>query len=80
MVMPTFQWGDYRTGHFGDATGSLWRRGRDLYLNSLDDLDVGTNWATIYKAINDCNLILKYVPDISFSMQIQKLYIGSAIS
>ena len=67
------QWGDYRTGHFGDATGSQ-ASFQDLYLNSLDDLDVGTNWATIYKAINDCNLILKYVPDINFSNADTKNY------
>lgn len=58
-------WGDYRTGFFGDALGSQ-AAFQDMYFNSLDAEDNGTNWAPLYTTINDCNLILKYVPEIEF--------------
>ncbi|MEQ8422070.1 MAG: RagB/SusD family nutrient uptake outer membrane protein [Arenibacter algicola] len=68
------RWGDYRSGYFGDALGSQ-ASYQDIYLNSLDDQDVGTNWAALYKAINDCNLILKYVPEIAFSKESDKQFV-----
>ncbi|MCB0646276.1 MAG: RagB/SusD family nutrient uptake outer membrane protein [Saprospiraceae bacterium] len=61
-------WGEYRTGHFAEATGSG-PNFQDMWTNTLDAQDAGTNWAAMYRAINDCNLILKYTPDISFSNQ-----------
>lgn len=59
-------WGDYRSGYFGDALGSQGSY-QDMFLNSLDSGDSGTNWNTLYSAINDCNLILKHVPDVAFN-------------
>jgi len=67
-------WGDYRSGFYGDALGSQ-AAYQDMYLNSLDDEDNGTNWNTLYKAINDCNLILKYVPNIDFVKENDKNFI-----
>ncbi|HET8735469.1 MAG TPA: RagB/SusD family nutrient uptake outer membrane protein, partial [Pricia sp.] len=64
-------WGDYRSGYFGDALGSE-ASYQDMFLNSLDDQDDGTNWAGLYRAINDCNLILKYVPGIAFGSEQDK--------
>jgi hypothetical protein len=67
-------WGDYRSGFFGDglvASASY----KDMFLNSLDDEDTGTNWASLYTTINDCNLILKYVPEIEFDNDDDKNFI-----
>jgi hypothetical protein len=64
-------WGDYRSSFFGDATGSQ-AAFQDMYNNTLDDQDRGTNWDGLYKTINDCNLILKYVPDIEFTSEDEK--------
>ena len=68
------RWGGYRTGFYGDALGSQVSY-QDMYLNSLDDEDSGTNWAGLYTTINDCNLILKYVPDIEFGNENNKNFI-----
>lgn len=59
-------WGDYRSGLFGDALGSE-AANQDMFGNTLDAEDRGTDWQGLYTTINDCNLILKYVPDITFS-------------
>lgn len=67
-------WGDYRSGYFGDALGSQVNY-QDMFNNSLDAEDAGTNWAALYTTINDCNLILKYVPDIEFSNAANKDFI-----
>ena len=67
-------WGDYRSSFFGDATGSQGAL-QDLYGNTLDNLDRGTNWQNIYSTINDCNLILKHVPGIEFTIAKDKDFI-----
>lgn len=67
-------WGDYRSGFFGDALGSE-AANQDLFGNTLDAEDRGTNWQGLYTTINDCNLILKYVPDIAFSDEGNKNFI-----
>lgn len=64
-------WGDYRSSFFGDATGSQ-AAFQDMYSNTLDDQDRGTNWQGLYRTINDCNLILKYTPEIEFSNEDDK--------
>ena len=33
----------------------------------MDATTTSTNWSSLYTLINDCNLILKYTPDITFS-------------
>ena len=58
-------WGGYRSGFFGDALVSQ-ANFQDMFDNTLDAEDTGTNWAPLYTTINDCNLILKYVPEIEF--------------
>lgn len=59
-------WGDYRTGFYGDGVqpGSFHKG--NLFNNTLVPDDDGTDWGSTYTLINDCNLILKYTPGISF--------------
>ncbi len=68
-------WGDYRCGFYGDGIalgsaerGTIWR-------NQIVSSDIGTNWEELYKAINDCNLIIKYTPNIHFDKQNEKNHI-----
>lgn len=67
-------WGDYRSAFFGDALGSQINY-QDMYNNTLDAEDSGTNWSGLYRTINDCNLILKHVPEIEFTIQEDKDFI-----
>jgi len=68
-------WGDYRTGFYGDGVqpGSFYKA--NLWNNTLVPDDDGCDWGSIYTMINDCNLILKYVPDIEFRNQNDKDFI-----
>lgn len=59
-------WGEYRTGYWGagletNATYST------AFLNQLNSTHAHANWNNLYTTINDCNLILKHLPEISFS-------------
>lgn len=72
-------WGDFRTSFYGNgiANGAV-ERGT-VWDNQLIPSSMGTNWAALYTAINDCNLILKYTPGISFTSDNEKNQIlGSA--
>lgn len=68
-------WGDYRTGFYanGLSNGAVARG--PLWLNQLTPTSQGTNWSALYTAINDCNLILKYTPGISFAGEDEKNHI-----
>lgn len=72
-------WGDYRCGFYGDgiAAGSA-ERGT-IWRNQITPSDIGTNWESLYKAINDCNLIIKHVPDIQFDDAEKKHILASAL-
>src|SRR5690606_10144223 len=37
------------------------------FLNQLNSTHPHANWNNLYTTINDCNLILKHVPEISFA-------------
>lgn len=67
-------WGDYRSGLFGDALGSEAKL-QDMFGNTLDRDDAGTNWDGLYRTINDCNLILKYTPEIQFDNEDDKNFL-----
>jgi len=72
-------WGDYRTSFYGNgvANGAV-ERGT-VWNNQLIPSSPGTNWAGLYNAINDCNLVIKHTPNISFSSEAEKNHIiGSA--
>lgn len=68
-------WGDYRTGFYidGYSLGSYYYN--DLWTNQLDGDSYGTNWESLYRLINDCNLILKYTPDMNFANENDKNFI-----
>lgn len=64
-----FLWGDIRTGFY---TRGESLRNPELHENRVNPSSSGTNWAGLYRTINDANLILKYVPKISFSNEANK--------
>lgn len=68
-------WGDYRTGFYdnGVQPGRFYKA--NLFDNSLVPDDNGCDWGSTYTLINDCNLILKYVPDIKFVSSNDKNFI-----
>ncbi|HET7179579.1 MAG TPA: RagB/SusD family nutrient uptake outer membrane protein [Chryseosolibacter sp.] len=68
-------WGDYRTGYYGDGVqpGRFYKA--NLFDNNLIPDDDGTDWGSLYTLINDCNLILKYTPDIEFVQSKDKDFI-----
>lgn len=58
-------WGEYRSGLWGRglATNATYS---DPFTNQLNSTHTHANWQNLYTTINDCNLILKYTPNISF--------------
>ncbi|WP_270089042.1 RagB/SusD family nutrient uptake outer membrane protein [Sphingobacterium sp. SYP-B4668] len=67
-----FVWGEARSEvmEWSKVSGTLdYDR---YYLNTLNRTSAGPSWQSVYSAINDANLILKYVPNISFSNEQDK--------
>ncbi len=67
-----FIWGEARSEvmEWGKVSGTLdYDR---YYLNTLSSVSAGPSWQSIYSAINDANLILKYVPNITFANETDK--------
>ena len=63
-------WGDKRCNfYFGRVLPS---NTTELENNQLSSSSVATNWSGLYIAINACNLVLKYVPDIKFTIEDDK--------
>lgn len=64
-------WGEYRTGLWGPglATNAGYS---NAFSNQLNSTHAQANWKNIYTTINDCNLILKHVPEIAFASQAEK--------
>ncbi len=58
-------WGEYRTGLWGEGLASQSDRD-NTYLNRISSSHAYSNWKDLYTTINDCNLILKYTPEIEF--------------
>ena len=61
-------WGDFRSGVIGPGLGSF---NAVSHVNNVltSSEGKGTNWATLYTCINDCNSLLRHLGDISFSSQ-----------
>ncbi|MCD8185565.1 MAG: RagB/SusD family nutrient uptake outer membrane protein, partial [Rikenellaceae bacterium] len=59
-------YGDYRSALYGGGMMSLVDYDR-MAANTIFRDNDGTNWQALYTTINDCNLILKYTPDIPFN-------------
>lgn len=68
-------WGDYRTGYYDDGVSAGRFFKANLFDNNLVPDDEGTDWGTLYTLINDCNLILKYTPDIAFAQANDKNFV-----
>ena len=64
-------WGDYRTGVFS-TTQTLAGDILDANNNTIDPNNQGANWEGLYKLINTANLIIRHVPNISFSNETNK--------
>ncbi len=64
-------WGEYRSGFWGPgiATNATYS---DPFTNQLNATHTHANWQNLYTTINDCNLVLKYTPDISFINEADK--------
>lgn len=64
-------WGEYRSGLWGRglATNATYS---DPFTNELNSTHAHANWQNLYTTINDCNLILKYTPNISFVDEVDK--------
>ncbi len=66
-------WGEYRNG--------LWGPGRVIgshepfstaYTNTMNSSNEMANWADIYTTINQANLVIKHLPDVSFANENEK--------
>lgn len=64
-------WGEYRSGLWGPglATNATYS---NAFTNELNSSHTHANWQNLYTTINDCNLILKYTPNISFINEADK--------
>ncbi|MFC3196851.1 RagB/SusD family nutrient uptake outer membrane protein [Parapedobacter deserti] len=64
-------WGEYRSGLWGPglATNATYS---DPFSNRLNSTHTHANWQNLYTTINDCNLVLKYTPGISFINESEK--------
>ncbi len=59
-------WGDFRSGVIGKGLGSF--NAANHVENKLNSSEgKGTNWESLYKCINDCNVTLKHLHDIKWS-------------
>ena len=63
-----YLWGEARSQNLKQSIGNDFANLR-LYNNTLDPTAAGPDWSSVYRVINDVNLILKYVPDISFKTE-----------
>lgn len=64
-------WGEYRNGLWGEGIATQSERD-NTYLNRLSSSHGQSNWDGLYTTINDCNLILKYTPNIKFANETNK--------
>lgn len=64
-------WGEYRSGLWGPGltTNGTYS---DAFTNQLSSTHDHANWSNLYTTINDCNLILKYAPNITFMDEAEK--------
>lgn len=65
-------WGEYRTGLWGAGNDGSESYRDEIYLNKISASNSFCNWGQLYTTINDCNLILKYTPNIHFTDEDKK--------
>lgn len=64
-------YGDYRSGLY--SGGRLTDKSHERMFSNVITKDLeGTDWSEFYTVINDCNLVLKYTPNIEFQSESEK--------
>lgn len=63
-------WGGSRSDELTDGLQAI--PYASYYNNTLTPADAGPNWEGLYTVVHDCNLILKYVPGITFPNEADK--------
>lgn len=66
-----FLWGEGRSETVGSGVQGLDGRER-YYLNTLDATTAGPEWQGMYTVIHQANLLLKHIPEISFTSEASK--------
>lgn len=69
-------WGDFRSGIIGPGLGSF---NATAHINNrlTSSEGKGTNWGVLYTCINDCNIVLRHIDDITFSSESMKARIAA---
>ncbi len=67
-----FLWGEMRSNTFGPSVGGEPVSQGPLYRNTLTSSSQLPTWLGLYTVIHDANLILKYVPGITFASEANK--------
>lgn len=63
-----YMWGEARSQDMVRSVGNAGDIIR-IFENTLDANVAGPDWSTVYRVINDANLIIKYLPNISFNTE-----------
>lgn len=66
-----YLWGEARSQNLKQSVGNDFTNLR-LYNNTLDPTVAGPDWSSVYRVVNDVNLVLKYLPNISFKTEATK--------
>lgn len=74
-------WGEYRTGLWGPGAQDITQTARDqVYSSQIPASHSYADWTSLYTTINSANLILKHVPEISFSSESERnMIMGNAL-
>jgi len=72
QVNNIFVWGEARSENWVQNFGFDPSVSFYAYTNALNSANPGPNWTSLYSAIHDANLIIKYVPEIDFSSEAAK--------
>jgi len=67
-----FMWGEGRSEIWVQNFGFDPSINFYVFTNNLSRVNPGPNWAGMYTAVHDANLIIKYVPGISFTQEADK--------
>ncbi|WP_245893126.1 RagB/SusD family nutrient uptake outer membrane protein [Parapedobacter indicus] len=64
-------WGESRSQNLRQSVGNDFSNLRN-FDNTLDATTAGPDWNSLYQVVNDANLVIKYVPSITFNVESQK--------
>lgn len=63
-----YLWGEARSQNLKQSVGNDFTNLR-IFNNTLDPTAAGPDWSSIYRVVNDANLIIKYLPNINFNSE-----------